>query len=283
MASHGPQPAPGRPAATMNRIRRNRMNRLRASGQPGGAAKQSPGQPPADKSQVAGQPQQGSSGSDATPRDRQNSREASPSRARPGPASRKNRDRARADNPARGSRTRAAAVRPAVRIPRAPAKSSHLPAAASRGQPGTAIAQHEPESGGAPGRRRRRSKRRRETGRRPGRKTTRQRQARRHEPRRPGFRRGEESGQGDLAQRRATNENRRSNRASGYDPARRHQIQTGCRRNGRCGAQGESAHGGPSPSVPKTPTDEFVRKRSGPAAGRWRAQFRRTSRRRCGR
>ena len=65
-------------------------------------------------------------------KDRQNSREASPSPASPARANRKSKERARVDNPDRGNRTRTAAVRPAGRIPRAPARSSRRPAAASR-------------------------------------------------------------------------------------------------------------------------------------------------------
>ena len=68
MVSHSP---PRRRADRQPRTNRNRRkpdeSPAGASGQPDGAAKQSPGQPPADKSQGAGQPQQGSSGSDATP------------------------------------------------------------------------------------------------------------------------------------------------------------------------------------------------------------------------
>jgi hypothetical protein len=66
----------------------------------------------------------------------------------------------------------------------------------------------------------------------------------------------QESGQGDLAQRPGDKqESQERTGASGDDPGTGSKSKPAAEGTAGAGAQGESAQGGPSPSVPKTPTD----------------------------
>jgi hypothetical protein len=228
-----------------------------ASGQQGGPEKPSPGQPPGEKSPGAGQPQPGSSGSDSPQQgpSEQQGGEPKPSQSGSGQpkeqgtseggqsgSGQPNEDRggsAGGQNPEGTSQKRPSSGggEPSPsQEPQSPSMSKK--AGGAQGDAGGDQSGGGKQGGGQGGQQPGNDK--------PGGTS----------PGDQGAGAAQESGQGDLAQRPGDKqESQERTGASGYDPGTGTTSKPAAEGTAGAGAQGESPQGGPSPSVPKTPTD----------------------------